>query len=55
MCANTAGYFVFGGEDTANQATSHMKGSGGSVNSLCLDLAVLLRGGAAGGGTPEAS
>lgn len=31
VCANAAGYFVLGDEDTANKATSHMKGSGGSA------------------------
>lgn len=30
-CVSAAGYFVFGGEDMANQTTSHMKGSSRSI------------------------
>lgn len=30
-CGSAAGYFVFGGEDMANQTTSHMKGSSRSI------------------------
>lgn len=28
---SASGYFVFGGEDMANQSPSHMKGSSGSI------------------------
>ena len=30
-CVSASGYFVFGGEDMANQTTSHMKGSSRSI------------------------
>lgn len=30
-CLRAAGYFEFGGEDTANKTTSYMRGSSGSV------------------------
>lgn len=30
-CVSAAGYFVFVGEDMANQTTSHMKGSSWSI------------------------